>query len=210
MIDQEIEKYLDKITTNEDELLYELNRETNLHTTLPRMLSGKIQGKFLEFISMMKKPEYILEIGTFTGYSALCLAKGLKPDGKLITIESNEELEEFIQKYISKSDNSDKIELIIGDALKVIKDINYNFDLVFIDADKVEYLEYYKLVKQKLNPEGIIVVDNVLWSGKVVNSSKPDKETKALREFNEFVMHDEEVEQVMLSIRDGLLLIQKL
>lgn len=210
MINQDIEKYIEKFTSDESELLYELNRETNLVTTLPRMLSGKIQGKFLEFISSMIKPNSILEIGTFTGYSALCLATGLSPQGKLITIESNEEMEDIINRYFSKSIYANNIELMIGDALKIIPNLNESFDLVFIDADKSEYIDYYKLAKQKLSKSGFILVDNVLWSGKVLNEINPDKETKALQEFNDFVLHDKEVEQVMLSVRDGLLLIRKL
>lgn len=208
MINQQIEKYLEYITSDEDELLYNLNRETNLRTTLPRMLSGKVQGKFLEFISFIAKPKVILEIGTFTGYSALCLAKGLSQDGKLITIESNKELEDFILKYIAGSDYSEMIELIIGDACKEIQKLDYIFDLVFIDADKSEYVQYFKLVIDKLSPGGIILVDNVLWSGKVV-SANPDKDAEAIREFNEFIRNYTGVEQVMLSVRDGLLLIRK-
>ncbi len=177
---------------------------------MPRMLSGKVQGKFLEMLATMIKPERILEIGTFTGYSALCLAKGLTPTGKLYTIESNVEMEEFILNYIKQSGSSNKIELIIGDALNEIVKINDTFDLVFIDADKEQYTDYYELVKEKLHPGGYIIADNVIWSGKVLNKINPDKETLAIQKFNNHVNQDKDVEQVMLSVRDGLMLIRKL
>ncbi len=210
MLDIEIHKYIDKLTSSETELLYNLNRETNLKTTLPRMISGKVQGKFLEMVSLMIKPKRILEIGTFTGYSAICLAKGLREGGSLYTIESNIEMEDIIKKYFDESEKKDQLELIVGDAIQIIPDLDENFDLVFIDADKEEYLKYYKLIKSKIVKGGFILVDNVLWSGKVLNNKTPDRETKALQEFNEYVAQDDEVEQVMLSIRDGLFLIRKL
>lgn len=210
MINKEIDIYINEFTSDESEQLYNLNRETNLKTTLPRMISGKVQGKFLKMISLMLKPTNILEIGTFTGYSALCLAEGLKGDGKLITIESNIELQDMIQEQFSKSIFNNQIQLAIGDAVSIIPRLNEKFDLVFIDADKEEYLTYYQLIKPKINKGGFILVDNVLWSGKVLNNENPDKETKALQEFNEFVAHDINVEQVMLSIRDGIYLIRVL
>ncbi len=210
MNNKDLENYIELHTSDTDEILNKLDRETNLKTTLPRMLSGKVQGKFLEMISLMIKPKRILEIGTFTGYSAICLAKGLSADGKLITIESNKEMKEFISKYISFSKLSDKIELIIGNAIDVIPNLDEFFDIVFIDADKAEYLEYYKAIKNKVKPGGFIITDNVLWSGKVLNILTPDKETKAIQEFNNFIKNDTDVEQVILSVRDGLLLIRKL
>ncbi len=210
MLNPELEKYIENHTSDEDELLYSLDRETNIKTTMPRMLSGKVQGKFLEMLATMIKPERILEIGTFTGYSALCLAKGLTPTGKLYTIESNVEMEEFILNYIKQSGSSNKIELIIGDALNEIVKINDTFDLVFIDADKEQYTDYYELVKEKLHPGGYIIADNVIWSGKVLNKINPDKETLAIQKFNNHVNQDKDVEQVMLSVRDGLMLIRKL
>ncbi len=210
MLENEVEKYIDNHTSSESELLYKLNRETNLKTTLPRMISGKVQGKFLEMVSLMIKPKRIIEIGTFTGYSAICLSKGLTTDGILYTIESNIEMEDLIMSYLSKSEKRDQYELIMGDATKVIPDIEEDFDLAFIDANKEEYLTYYNLIKPKIVSGGFIIVDNVLWSGKVINNSKPDRETKALQEFNQYIAQDEEVEQVILSIRDGLLLIRKL
>ena len=210
MLNPELEKYIEDHTSDESELLYTLNRETNIKTTMPRMLSGKVQCKFLEMISLMLKPKRILEIGTFTGYSAICLAKGLEPDGKIYTIESNEELEGIINKYIKKINGGNTIELIIGDAPIEIPKLNETFDLVFIDADKEQYIEYYKLAKTKLASGGFILVDNVLWGGKVTNIKKQDKETLAIRAFNNFVKQDEDVEQVMIPLRDGLLLIRKL
>ncbi len=210
MLNPELEKYIEDHTSDESELLYSLNRETNIKTTMPRMLSGKVQCKFLEMISLMIKPKRILEIGTFTGYSAICLAKGLKLDGKIITIESNEELEGIIKKFIDKIGGDNKIELVIGDALTVIPKLNETYDLVFIDANKEQYIEYYNLVKTKLAPGGFVLVDNVLWGGKVISSKNPDKETLAIQAFNNHVKQDSEVEQVMIPLRDGLLLIRKL
>ena len=210
MFNPELEKYIEDNTSAESEVLYSLDRETNLKTTMPKMLSGKVQGKFLEMISKMINPERILEIGTFTGYSAICLSKGLTPNGKIYTIESNKELEEIIRKYIKKSGMSNKIHLIIGDALTEIPMLNTTFDLVFIDANKEQYIEYYSLAKTKLHKGGFIIIDNVLWGEKVLNNRNPDRETLAIQAFNNHVMNDNDVEQVMIPLRDGLLLIRKL
>ncbi len=210
MLDPQIEKYIEDHTTPESELLKELNRQTHLRTFYPRMLSGNVQGKFLEMICWMIQPERVLEIGTFTGYSAIVMAQGLPKDGLIYTIEVNEEMETFIHEYISKSGLERKIKLLMGDALKIIPTLEEEFDLVFIDADKEQYVDYYKLAKTKLKKGGFIIADNVLWSGKVLEkSSKTDKETQGIVEFNEFVKNDPEVEQVMISIRDGLMLIRK-
>jgi len=210
MLDSQIEKYIEDHTTPESELLKELNRQTHLRTFYPRMLSGNVQGKFLEMICRMLQPKGVLEIGTFTGYSAIAVAQGLPKEGFIYTIEVNEEMESFIHEYISKSGLEKKIKLLMGDALEIIPSIEEEFDLVFIDADKEQYVDYYKLAKTKLKKGGFIIADNVLWSGKVTeNSSKTDKETRGIVEFNEFVKNDIEVEQVMLSIRDGLMLIRK-
>ncbi len=210
MISPELEKYIDEHTSEENELLKSLDRETNIKTTLPRMLSGKVQGRFLTMISQMIRPKNILEIGTFTGYSAICLAMGLPTNGCLYTIESNIEMEDIIQQYISRFDKKEQIKLILGDAIIEVPKLNVEFDLVFIDADKKQYLDYYLSVKKITRKGGFIVVDNVLWSGKVINTNNNDPETNSLIEFNEFVKHDKEVEQVMLPVRDGLLLIRKL
>ena len=209
MFDPNLEEYIDFHTSNEGELLRNLDRETNLKTIMPRMLSGKVQGKFLEFISLMIKPKRILEIGTFTGYSAICLAKGLINEGKIYTIESNEELEEFINKYFKESGLENKIKLILGDAILEIPKLDTTFDLVFIDANKVQYIEYYNLAKTKLKSGGFILADNVLWGGKVLNTKTANKETLSIQAFNNYVKQDNDVEQVMIPLRDGLMLIRK-
>ena len=210
MIDPKIEAYIETHTTPEIEILKELNRQTHLRTFYPRMLSGHIQGKFLEMVCQMMQPKKVLEIGTFTGYSAIAMALGLPDDALIYTIEVNEEMEAFINEYVKKSGMENKIRLVMGNALEIIPTIDDTFDLVFIDADKEQYVDYYKLAKDKLRPGGFIIADNVIWSGKVLEkSSKTDKETQGIVAFNEYVKNDPEVEQVMLSIRDGLLLIRK-
>jgi predicted O-methyltransferase YrrM len=197
-----IEEYILNHSDEEDPALAELNRETNLKILRPRMLSGHLQGKVLEMISKMIKPEKILELGTYTGYSAICLAKGLKESGIL--------LEDFILKYVKKTDLEDKIKLHFGDARNIIPEINELFDLVFIDADKREYVDYYNIVFDFVKPGGFILADNVLWSGKVINMEAPDDEyTKGIYEFNELVKNDNRVEKVILPLRDGLTLIRK-
>lgn len=211
MIDKKIEEYIEQHTTDEDALMHDINRETHLTTYYPRMLSGKVQGKFLEMVSFMINPKFILEIGTFTGYSALALAKGLQPDGKLITLEVNEEMESVIRKNLSKSPASTQIELMIGDALEIIPTLDLSFDLIFIDADKEQYLDYYQMAFEKLKPGGFILIDNVLWSGKVIKpSAATEKETAGIVALNKTIAEDPRVEQVMLSIRDGVLLVRKL
>ena len=211
MLKKEITEYIENHTSNENELLYELNRQTHLKTFYPNMLSGKVQGKFLEMIVHMLQPQRILEIGTFTGYSALAMAGALPEDGLLITIDNNEEIVSFAKNYFDQSQLNNKIQFLQGDARKLIPQIDEVFDLVFIDADKEQYVDYYELALSKLRKGGFILADNVLWGGKAVfNDKRPDKETTGIRKFNEYVSHDERVEQVMLSIRDGLLLIRKL
>ena len=210
MIDPKIEAYIESHSTPENELLKELNRQTHLRTFYPRMLSGHIQGKFLEMACHMIQPKRVLEIGTFTGYSAIAMAQGLPDDAIIYTIEVNEEMESFIREFISKSGMDKKIKLLMGNALEMIPTLDEAFDLVFIDADKEQYVDYYKVAKEKLKPGGFIIADNVIWNGKVLEkSSKTDKETQGIVAFNEFVKNDADVEQVMLSIRDGLLLIRK-
>lgn len=205
-----IEEYILNHSDSEDPILAELNRETNLKVLRPRMLSGHLQGKILEMISKMIQPEKILELGTYTGYSAICLAKGLKENGKLHTIEINDELEDIITKYIEKAELTDKIKLHFGDATSIIPKLNEQFDLVFIDADKREYLDYYNLVLDFVKPGGFILADNVLWSGKVIELEEPDDEyTKGIFDFNKFLKNDDRVEKVILPLRDGLTLIRK-
>ncbi|NOY51550.1 MAG: O-methyltransferase [Chlorobi bacterium] len=216
MIDKEIDEYMDLHSSEEDELLHNLFRETQIKTYYPRMVSGKQQGLFLEMISRMIKPMNILEIGTFTGYSAIQLAKGLAKGGKLITIDLNEEIENFASKYFKLSGLQDKIDFRIGDALEIIPKLDYKFDLVFIDADKEQYVDYYELALEKLNPGGFILADNVLWSGKVLHpekrtskSKKADKETKGIIAFNKHVKADNRVENVIIPLRDGISVIRK-
>lgn len=205
-----IEEYILNHSDDEDPVLAELNRETNLKILRPRMLSGHLQGKILEMISKMIRPEKILEIGTYTGYSAICLAKGLTEKGILHTIEINDELEEIITKYIQKSGLQNQINVHFGNALEIIPTINELFDLVFIDGDKREYLVYYELVLNYLKPGGFILADNVLWSGKVIELETPDDEyTKGIFDFNDFLKTDNRVEKVIIPLRDGLTLIRK-
>ena len=206
----ELNEYIQQHSSPEDPVLAELNRQTWLNAIQPRMLSGYLQGKILEMISLMVHPGYILEIGTFTGYSAICMAKGLKKNGKLITIEVNDEMEDIIKEYFNKSGFSNQIELIIGKALEIIPNLDHSFDLVFIDADKQEYIDYYKAVLPKLNQGGYILADNVLWDGKVIDPSQSeDPDTKSIMDFNEHIIHDPQVENIILPIRDGINLIRK-
>ena len=174
------------------------------------MLSGHYQGKLLEFISKMVQPEYILEIGTYTGYSAICLARGLKTNGKLHTIECNDEIIPFAKKFIEKAGLADKIVIHTGDALQVIPQLNILFDLIFIDGDKSQYCQYYELTLNKLKAGGIILIDNVLWDGKVLKQPlKKDDETNGIRNLNEMIHTDPRVENIMLPVRDGIMLVRK-
>jgi caffeoyl-CoA O-methyltransferase len=210
-ISKELSEYIENHTLAETELLKRLNRDTNAHVLMPRMLSGHVQGRFLSMISHMIKPSSILEIGTYTGYSAICLAEGLKSDGKLYTIDINEELESMVRKYFKEAGLEAQIEYKIGNALEIIPTMNLQFDLVFIDADKENYLNYYNLVIDKLKTGGYIIADNVLWSGKVVDKNiKIDKDTRAIMDFNDFVHQDKRVENMILSLRDGLMILRKL
>jgi caffeoyl-CoA O-methyltransferase len=208
VIDQAIQSYAEKHTSDESSILKEINRETNAHVLMPRMLSGHLQGRVLSMISKMIQPKCILEIGTYTGYSALCLAEGLHPEGRLITIDINEELEEKVRKYFTRAGMINQIDYRIGDATRIIPGLGERFDLVFIDADKENYSKYFDLVIDKVNNGGIILADNVLWSGKVLNE-KPDKDTRAIVEFNLKIQGDQRVENVLLPIRDGIMMIRK-
>jgi len=202
-----IDDYIVAHSQLEPSLLSQLNRETNQKVMQPRMLSGHYQGRVLSLLSKMKMPKSILEIGTYTGYSALCLGEGLSKDGSLHTIDVNEELYDFQKKYFDKSDYKDQIKQYLGDAAKVIPEIDAKFDLVFIDADKPNYPTYFELIIEKMNSGGIILSDNVLWSGKVVETIKKDDEsTLALLEYNRLLAEDKRVETVILPIRDGLTL----
>ena len=204
-IGEELLAYCESHSTAEDDVLQSLNRETHAKVLSPRMLSGHLQGQFLTFISSMLQPESILEIGTYTGYSAICLARGLKPNGKLITIDVNDELKEMVEQYLSKANVLDSCEVLTGDAEKIIPTLNKKFDLVFIDADKENYLNYFEMILPKMNKGGIILSDNVLWSGKVLEPlQKNDISTKVLLEYNELLKNDPRIETVLLPIRDGL------
>jgi predicted O-methyltransferase YrrM len=208
-IDHKIDDYVCRHTSKESELLQKINRETNLEVLQPRMLSGHFQGRLLSMFSKMIKPRRILEIGTYTGYSALCLAEGLTEDGLLFTIDVNEELETRVQGYFDNSDNRMKLKYFVGDAIRIIPSLNEKWDIVFIDADKLNYVNYYNLVFDSVEKGGYIIADNVLWSGKVVDSSKLDKDTELLREYNRMVHEDSRVEEVLLPIRDGLMIARK-
>jgi caffeoyl-CoA O-methyltransferase len=208
-ITQPLISYSEDHTTSESSLLRKINRDTHANVLKPRMLSGHLQGRLLSLISKMIQPNAILEIGTYTGYSAICLAEGLKPGGKLITIDRNEELESKVRSYFKEAGLSNSVEFRIGNALKVLPTIEGTFDLVFIDADKENYSNYYDLVIDKVRKGGYILADNVLWSGKVVEE-KPDKDTKAILAFNDKVQNDERIENVLLPVRDGILLMRKL
>lgn len=203
-------KYILDHSTPEDPVLEELFRQTYLRFVNPNMISGHLQGKLLEFISKMISPSYVLEIGTFTGYSAICLARGLKPDGLLITIEANDELKEFAESYFHKAGVASKIKIITGRVQDVIADINEEFDLVFIDGDKREYTEYYSIVFDKVRPGGIIIADNVLWGGKVLDKNTRDPQANGIIEFNEMIRRQKNIENLILPLRDGLMIIRKL
>jgi caffeoyl-CoA O-methyltransferase len=196
---RKLDQYILSHASPEDPVLEDLYRQTHI----------RLQGKFLEFISFMINPKYILEIGTFTGYSAICLAKGLKPGGKLITIEINDELTLFSNEYFNRAGLGDKIIQITGNALEAIPELDMVFDLVFIDGDKREYSDYYRLIIDKLKPGGFILADNVLWGGKVLENETRDPQTKGVIEFNDMISRQNNIEHVMLPIRDGLTLIRK-
>lgn len=203
-----IQKYSEDHTSPESELLKKINRDTHANIMMPRMLSGHMQGRILSMISCMIRPSVILEIGTYTGYSALCMAEGLKPEGKLITLDINEELESRVRNYFKNSPFDAQIDYRIGNALDIIPTLNTDFDLAFIDADKENYARYYDLVINRVPLGGYILADNVLWSGKVLDE-KSDKDTRAIKEFNKKVQDDTRVENVLLPVRDGILVMRK-
>lgn len=210
-IAKEIEAYAEDFTREEGQLLAELNRETYAKVMTPRMLSGHLQGQVLRMFSQMIGPKNILEIGTYTGYSALCMVDGLQEGGVLITIDVNEELHDMILRYFQKSGSADQIDSRIGNAIDIIPELDMMFDLVFIDADKENYPNYFDLVIDKVTAGGYIIADNVLWSGKVLeDDSKLDKDTLALKEYVRKLKADPRVETVLLPVRDGLLIARKL
>ena len=204
-ISEELEDYIEKHSQAEPPLLAELNKETYQKVLLPRMLSGHFQGRVLSMLSKLIRPTTILEIGTYTGYAALCLCEGMQIDGQLHTIDIKEELVDFQRKYFDMSEWGTQIVQHLGEGTTIIPTLDVKFDLVFIDADKENYLNYYKLIVPKMNPGGIILSDNVLWSGKVLEPLEPnDISTKILIEYNKLLRNDPRVETVLLPIRDGL------
>lgn len=209
-LDERLTEYVEQHTKAESAVLAKLNRETQAKVIMPRMLSGHLQGRVLSMLSHMIKPQRILEIGTYTGYSALCLAEGLPENGKLITIDINEELHDMVIRYVKEAGYENKIEVLSGDATKIIPLLDEQIDLVFIDADKENYALYYDLTFDKLNNGGYIVADNVLWSGNILKPEEEmDSETLALHQFNKKIQSDDRVENVLFPIRDGLMIIRK-
>lgn len=200
--------YCESHSTPPDRVLYELERETGLKTLAPQMISGSLQGQLLGLISRLKAPKRILEVGTFTGYATICLARGLAPDGEMHTIEVNPELAYIIQKYLDKAGLSRQVHLHLGDALELIPELPGEFDLVFLDAGKQHYEAYYHLLIDRIPSGGILLADNILWSGKVLQNQH-DKDTQVLHRFNEMIRDDERVDKIMLPLRDGLYIIQK-
>ncbi len=207
---QDLEDYILQHIDSEDAILHELSRETNLRAVHPRMLSGHLQGSILRMLSKMIRPEQILEIGTFTGYSAICLAQGLAENGHLHTIEINDEITELAEKFILKMHLESKITIHDGNALKIIPKFTQLFDLVYIDGEKSEYTQYYNLVIDKTRNGGFIIIDNIFWNGKVLeNESSNDYFTKGIKQFNDFLIKDTRIEKVILPVRDGLMIIRK-
>ncbi|MEJ2005731.1 MAG: O-methyltransferase [Cyclobacteriaceae bacterium] len=204
-----LQEYAEAHTTSESEVLQFINRETHSKVLSPRMLSGHLQGRLLSAFSHMLRPERILEIGTYTGYSAVCMAEGLAPNGKLYTIDVNEELEERVRSHFEKAGITDRVEFLIGDAREIIPTLKETWDLVFIDADKLAYPQYFDLVIDNMREGGFIIVDNVLWSGKIVEDVH-DKKTESMRAFNKKIMDDPRVENILLPVRDGLMVIRKI
>ncbi len=209
---EDINAYLEQHTSEPNAVLNEIERETHLKSMYPRMLSGKIQGRFLSMVSRMICPKQILEIGTFTGYSAICLAEGLSNEGHLHSIEINEELKEMHDRFFEAAGITQKTTVHYGKAMDILPFSDIKFDLIFIDADKINYCNYFDVCIDLLQNGGFILVDNVLWSGKVLseNSSKKDKDTDALKNFNDKIQKDSRVENVMIPLRDGMTLIQKI
>lgn len=209
-LNHKLEQYIDDHSGQEDEILHQLFRETHLKVMHPRMLSGWTQGQFLQMMSSLIQAESILEIGTYTGYSAICLARGMKDNGKLITIDIKEELQQIAQKYFEKAGLENKIDHRIANAVELIPQLKESFDLVFIDADKVNYPVYLDLVIDKIRPGGLLIADNVLWSGKVIEKLKvDDKDTPAVLEFNQKVQDHPQLQNVLLPLRDGLMIARK-
>ncbi|MEQ8627369.1 O-methyltransferase [Ekhidna sp.] len=206
---EDLQRYVEDHSEPESDLLQQINRETHLHVLKPRMLSGHLQGRVLSMLSHMIQPKNILEIGTYTGYAALCMAEGMQSDGRLITIDNNEELAVRTKEYFNQSKWADQIDLRVGNASDIIPTLKEKWDLVFIDADKENYANYFDQVIDQVNTGGFIIADNVLWSGKVFDKTKSDKDTEAIRAFNQKVHTDSRVQNVLFPIRDGLMILRK-
>lgn len=211
-LDEDLQRYAEDHTSAESELLHKVNRQTHLQVLKPRMLSGHLQGRLLAMFSQMIRPKQVLEVGTYTGYSALCLAEGLQPGGTLHTIDKNDELENRVRGYFADAGLTQSIKYYLGNALDIIPSINATFDIVFLDADKINYPTYYDMVFDKVAPGGYIIADNVLWSGKVLEKyrKKLDEDTLAVINFNKKIHEDPRVENILLPVRDGLLVARKL
>ncbi|MDN3686475.1 O-methyltransferase [Cyclobacterium jeungdonense] len=211
MISEDLWEYCEAHSSPEDELLAHITRQTHLKVLKPRMLSGPLQGKFLEMLVKMSGARKVLEIGTFTGYATICMARGLSEEGMIITLDINRELEPMVREFFSQSGLENKIDYRLGNALELLAETKETFDFVFIDADKQNYINYYDLVVERLEPGGWIAADNILWSGKVLarNRKKLDKDTAAIMAFNQKVLEDSRVENVVLPIRDGIMLARK-
>ena len=209
ILPESLETYIEDISSGEPELLQRLNRETHLKVLYPRMLSGPVQGRFLSMLTKMLAPKRILEVGTFTGYSALCMGEGLPEESVIDSIELIAEREWLIRKYLQEARIEDQVNLLFGRALDIIPGLEGPYELVFLDADKANYSTYYELILPKMPSGGILVADNVLWDGKVVDPKVQDKETNGIRNFNQLVRNDNRVEQVLLPLRDGMLMVRK-
>ena len=209
-MNRKLEQYIRDHSTDEDPVLEDLFRQTHIRFVNPNMSTGHLQGKFLEMISKMINPQNILEIGTFTGYSAICLARGLRQGGKLYTVEINDELSEFARSYFIKAGVDALITQITGNAIEVVSGLNIKFDLIFIDGDKREYCDYYRVAKKKVKKGGFILADNVLWGDKVLEKETKDQQSVGILQFNEMLMTEKDIEHVILPLRDGLTLIRKL
>ena len=210
-IDEEILKYAEEHSASEPEILQKINRETHLKVMQPRMLSGHIQGRILSFLSKLIQPKLAVEVGTYTGYSALAICEGLANDGILHTIDNNDEREGLIRKYFEEAGEMDRIKIHTGNAIEILPEISGEIDFVFIDADKHNYINYYKQIVDQVRPGGLIISDNVLWSGKVLKEPKPgDTDTIALKAYNDYLANDKKVEILLLPVRDGLSIARKL
>ena len=211
-LDKHLSNYVDKHTQNEPDLLYALNRETHLKVLNPRMLAGHLQGRVLSMLSHMIQPSKVLEVGTYTGYSAICFSEGLKEGGEIHTIDINEELEPIQTKYFEKAGIANNVKRYVGNALAIIPQIEGPFDIVFLDADKENYLKYFELTLPKIKKDGYLLADNVLWSGKILeeNPKADDVDTIGLKAFNDAIQKDIRVENVLFPIRDGLMVCRKL